>query len=507
MAKNKTSNILYRLGTLLDVECIHLNLNFKTSLYSEGGRILLIHEIDANSKFSSSEFITSLNSINDLLLFYLDTEASLNHIILGLEDENSQNEISENSVNFDIYFLSSEKDITEELFIETNLEKVNSLTSELPLNSRFKLFDELIANFDKEQKSLYLNDIQGRKIVISGSAGTGKTIIATSLARKHSDEGKRVLLLTYNIRLAQHISDALKNTDVDVSTAHQFFAYCIIDASKNLSPSEGLKNIDLYRAANFLEAHLKQGNSIDAGLTSEWYEEKLANYFSQSIHLAGNRNLYDTVIVDEAQLFPNWWLSNLTWCLNDKKNSTYAIFGDPLQNIYSQSEWPSWIDDHKELKKNYRNSKEIYKLLENLVDLSEFTSLGFSLKEVKYTKLNDNDDISLICIQQLEEAYTEVASEQSISILTSDNRTKKTLINSQEFDRYIDKGLTIESFRRYTGLENDIIFLVIPTLSSLPSSINKSRYKNYLYTAASRAIKSLVIIAPENLIEEINKND
>ncbi len=507
MAKNKTSNVLYRLGTLLDVECIHLNLNFKTSLYSEGGRILLIHEIDSNSKISSSEFITSLKSINDLLLFYLDMEARLNHIILGLEDENSQNEISENSVNFDICFLSSEKDITEELFIETNSEKVNTLTSELPLNSRFKLFDELIANFDKEQKSLYLNDIEGKKIVISGSAGTGKTIIATSLARKHSAEGKRVLLLTYNIRLAQHISDTLKNTDVDVSTAHQFFAYCLIDASKNLSPSEGLKNIELYRAANFLEAHLKQGNSINAGLTPEWYEEKLANYFSQSIHLVGDRNLYDTVIVDEAQLFPNWWLSNLNWSLKDKKNSTFAIFGDPLQDVYSQSEWPSWIDDYKELKKNYRNSKEIFKLLENLVDLSDLTSMGISLKEVKYTKLNDNDDINLVCFQQLEEAYNEVTSEQSISILTSDNRTKKALIDSQKFDKYIDNGLIIESFRRYTGLENDIIFLLIPKLSSLPSSINKSRYKNYLYAAASRAIKSLVIIAPENLIEEFNKND
>jgi len=507
VAKIKTSNVLYRLGTLLDVECIHLNLNFKTSLYSEGGRILLIHEIDTNSKFSSSEFITSLHSINDLFLFYLDTEAKLKHIILGLDDEDSQNEISENSVNFDIFFLSSEKDITDDLFIEADLEKVNSLTSELPLNSRFKLFDELIASFDREQQSLYLNDIEGKKIVISGSAGTGKTIIATSLARKHSAEGKRVLLLTYNIRLAQHIRDTLKNTDVDVSTAHQFFAYCLIDASKNLSPPEGLKNIDLYRAANFLEAHLKQGNSIDAGLTSEWYEEKLANYFSQSIHLAGDRNLYDTVIVDEAQLFPNWWLSNLNWSLKDKKNSTFAIFGDPLQDIYSQSEWPSWIDDHKELKKNYRNSKEIFKLLENLVDLSEFTSVGVSLKEVKYTKLNDTDDINLVCFQQLEESSTEVSSDQSISILTSDNITKKALINNQKFDKYIDNGLIIESFRRYTGLENDIIFLVIPTLSSLPSSINKSRYKNYLYTAASRAIKSLVIIAPENLIEELDKND
>ena len=149
MAEIKTSNVLYRLGTLLDVECIHLNLNFKTSLYSEGGRILLIHEVDTKLKFSSSEFITSLNSINDLFLFYLDTEAKLKHIILGLEDEDSQNEISENSVNFDIFFLSSEKDITEDLFIEADIEKVNSLTSELPLNSRFKLFDELIASFDR----------------------------------------------------------------------------------------------------------------------------------------------------------------------------------------------------------------------------------------------------------------------------------------------------------------------------------------------------------------------
>ena len=507
MGKIKTSNILYRLGPLLDIECIHLNMKFKTSLYSEGGRIVLIHEINTESKISSSEFVTSINSINDLFIFFVDKEARLKHIILGLEDKNLQNEIIENYVNFDICFLSSEKEITEEMFIEVDLDKVDSLTSELPLNSRFKLFDELIANFDQEQQSLYLNDIEGKKIVISGSAGTGKTIIATSLARKHSAEGKRVLLLTYNIRLAQYIADTLKNTDVDVSTAHQFFAYCLIDASRNLSPSEGLKNIDLYRAGNFLEAHLKQGNSIDAGLTSEWYEEKLANYFSQSIHLTGEKNLYDTVIVDEAQLFPNWWLSNLNWSLKENNNSTFAIFGDPLQNIYSQSEWPSWIDEFKQLKKNYRNSKEIYKFLENLVDLSKFTSLGVSLNEVKHINLNNNDDVNLICIQQIEEVIKEATTPQSITVLTSDNKTKKQLIKNEEIAKYIDKGLIVESFRRYTGLENNTIILVIPELNSLPNSINKNRYTNYLYTAASRAIKSLVIIAPDNLIEELNKND
>lgn len=507
MAEIKTSNVLYRLGTLLDVECIHLNLNFKTSLYSEGGRILLIHEVDTKLKFSSSEFITSLNSINDLFLFYLDTEAKLKHIILGLEDEDSQNEISENSVNFDIFFLSSEKDITEDLFIEADIEKVNSLTSELPLNSRFKLFDELIASFDREQQSLYLNDIEGKKIVISGSAGTGKTIIATSLARKHSSEGKRVLLLTYNVRLAQYIGDTLKNTDVDVSTAHQFFAYCLIDAGRNLSPSEGLKNIDLYKAANFLEAHLKQGNSIDVGLTSDWYEEKLANYFSQSVHLSGDRNLYDTIIVDEAQLFPNWWLSNLNWSLKENNKSTFAIFGDPLQDIYSQTQWPNWVSEFKQLEINYRNSNEIYKLLESLVDLSKFTSSGVSLNEVKFINLNDGDDINSICIQQLEEIVTEATNLQDIAVLASDNETKKQLIKNKEFDKYIDKGLIIESFRRYTGLENDIILLVIPRRTSLPASISKSKYKNYLYTAASRARKSLVIIASNGLVEELSLND
>ena len=52
MGKIKTSNILYRLGPLLDIECIHLNMKFKTSLYSEGRRIVLIHEINTESKIS-----------------------------------------------------------------------------------------------------------------------------------------------------------------------------------------------------------------------------------------------------------------------------------------------------------------------------------------------------------------------------------------------------------------------------------------------------------------------
>ena len=139
--------------------------------------------------------------------------------------------------------------------------------------------------------------------------------------------------------------------------------------------------------------------------------------------------------------------------------------------------------------------------------LHKFPAIFRILKKVFHKKQRNLYHPKLVCFQQLEESSTEVSSDQSISILTSDNITKKALINNQKFDEYIDNGLIIESFRRYTGLENDIIFLVIPTLSSLPSSINKSRYKNYLYTAASRAIKSLVIIAPENLIEELDKND
>ena len=47
--------------------------------------------------------------------------------------------------------------------------------------------------------------------VINGSAGTGKTMIATEKARRHSMDGDKVLFLCYNKKLQKHLEDSCKD--------------------------------------------------------------------------------------------------------------------------------------------------------------------------------------------------------------------------------------------------------------------------------------------------------
>ena len=64
------------------------------------------------------------------------------------------------------------------------------------------------------------------KIAVIGPAGTGKQYMATSLAKKESDENKKVLFLTYNIKLANYVRDVLSQTNVDVFTRSFVFFKC-----------------------------------------------------------------------------------------------------------------------------------------------------------------------------------------------------------------------------------------------------------------------------------------
>ena len=248
-----------------------------------------------------------------------------------------------------------------------------------------------------------MKNLDGKKVAVTGSAGTGKTILATALAKKHSEEGKRVLFLTYNLKLASYIRDLLKDTVVDVSTAHQYFAFCLLDAKKNIHGNETLKNLDLLKDANFIEAHLNQGNSINFGLTSDWYEEKLASRLPQAIMLTKNQNLYETIIIDEMQLFPSWWLTNLYWSLKDTKKSTFAIFGDPLQDLYSSPNLPSWCEENYNLTINYRNSKEIFTFMNKFVDLSNQKSSNISTQKVKSVEITTEDEAINKTLSELKE--------------------------------------------------------------------------------------------------------
>lgn len=65
---------------------------------------------------------------------------------------------------------------------------------------------------------LELND----RIIVEGSAGTGKTMLAVEEARKWSEAGKKVFLTCFNRNLARHLKHATSGTGIHATSLHSF---------------------------------------------------------------------------------------------------------------------------------------------------------------------------------------------------------------------------------------------------------------------------------------------
>jgi superfamily II DNA or RNA helicase len=76
-----------------------------------------------------------------------------------------------------------------------------------------------------DEQCEWLDTLGNRKrVLVKGCAGTGKTILALKKARELAQDGKRVLLLCYNVPLGRHLVESLKDArgDIIAGTYHNF---------------------------------------------------------------------------------------------------------------------------------------------------------------------------------------------------------------------------------------------------------------------------------------------
>ncbi len=151
--------------------------------------------------------------------------------------------------------------------------------------------------------------------VITGRAGTGKTVVAIDRARRLAAAGQRVRYLCFNQLLARHVRQALADDPhaerIEVTHLHGLMARTIAEAGLGL--------------------RLQDPNADPACLFSHLYPE----VFIEAV-LAKGLPAVDTLVVDEAQdllTLPN--LDAMDLMLDDGlRSGRWAFFMDPLQNIY-----------------------------------------------------------------------------------------------------------------------------------------------------------------------------
>ena len=348
------------------------------------------------------------------------------------------------------------------------------------------------------QQSKLLRTLRGfKKAVIHGGAGTGKTILAMEKAKELAQSGKKTLLICMSRTLANYLYRSLKKQDLDdgqfqITSAHNLTSK--LARRKNIQIDREIKNND-----DLLNKHYPE---ILYQISETLGEEK-----------------YDAIVVDEGQDFnDDWWLA---FDAIKKTDGYLYVFYDNNQIIFDQKNTflTSGIEGKFALFENFRNTKEIFNLMQKFYHGIEIESIGPKGMDVQFIEAADVEQQDVEVVTLINKLITEEGifpNEIGVLKLTSNIRSglsnkissiskKITALSGSDREVWWDyNAILIDTVKRYKGLEKNII--ILNSLSSLldPSITDAHKVKE-LYVALSRAKYLLYIIGSNNELKYLKK--
>lgn len=326
------------------------------------------------------------------------------------------------------------------------------------------------------------------RALVSGVAGSGKTLIAMEQARRAYWEGKSVLYLCYNHNIAQYVQYLFErdNVDIEAVTLHAFMMRaCGIEWSPNLGQN--------------------------------FYQNELPTVFLEVDKVLE----YDLVIVDEGQdLLTDIYLECINRILiGGFVDGTWAIYYDPNQNIFN-SNAQLYIMTEKlrkethamswKLHTNCRNTKQIANanvLMTNIPNQGKPTVSGPRVEyESYYGKEDERQKINAI-VRKIKDSGAVGSDYVILSRYTLDNPRNGLGLTG------LDKNLgTLKATGPlWKAKKNDVRFATISGFKGLESKIvvlidvdhftdEDTRLLNYV--AISRACAMLYVLYDSDAEQE-----
>ncbi|QDU36963.1 Nuclease-related domain protein [Maioricimonas rarisocia] len=338
---------------------------------------------------------------------------------------------------------------------------VRSLSSQLDDQERG------LARLTAEQIRL-LEAMDGNlRLLVEGCAGSGKTLLALEKSMRLAHEGKRVLLLCFNIPLADWLRKRVGEAGLPIDVFH-FHGLC--------------EHVVRATGGTF---------EVPADAGSSFWEEEAADMLSQS--LPGFAKRYDAVIVDEGQDFcAHWWIPIEELLENPDEGQLY-IFHDPEQNIFNRENGFPFASPNLRLRVNCRNTHQIASFVNEMAGLqsrpADFCVPGS--EPVEHVVASDEEELQEASRTLQELVEVEKVDPQRIVIigrrrLENSPYAGATLLDglriASEVDAIADgAAIRYATIYRFKGLEADCAVL---TGFRRPADGIPSRE---LYVAASRA--------------------
>ena len=357
----------------------------------------------------------------------------------------------------------------------------------VPLKSFLYQSEEDIINFTEEQLECLDDIYDNSRVVVSGGAGTGKTLLAIEDAKRTAETGKRVCFLCYNKNLASYIRLNIDKDNIDVYSVDSFFVhYC-----KNV-----LKN-------EFIDVGSNDKN--------EYYRELLPEQMLMALSIQDKK--YDKLIVDEFQdLCVDTYLKIFDKILkNGLIDGNFTFYGDfALQAIYLNEPDLSLLNNYayytnKKLKKNCSNTKnigeELIKITGYPQDSYRLQIIGEPVEFIPYSDRQEERDKLIGALRQLKEKGIK----NNEIVILSPNIRIKSVVNDIDPNKYlicdygenlIENMISFSTIHSYKGLESKIVVLV---------DIEDYSKTNLLYVGISRARSKLIVFESKDASKQRKK--
>ena len=379
-----------------------------------------------------------------------------------------------------------------------------SFTINSPLRLDVEEDERRIVQLTDEQFGLLDFLRHQRRALITGVAGSGKTLLAAEHAKRLARQGMNVLVVCVDLPLADHLHATIGQLPrVHVLTFDDLQHHLLRDAGMNI---------------------LKMDEN------PEWQKRVLPELLLRAAQRLTEH--YDALIVDEAQDILSAWWPALTALLSGQRDEIVYVFGDDNQDLYD-------IDDpdelgivmpfelpRYELTQNRRNTKTIHDFafkFYHRTDGGTLSALGPPGRPVAIREYGDvEDDLSMDqlslaarrCRDELARVLHEIINvgkvdSKDVMILTP--RTKSswlTGIGAKRFAKSFElipeelpdghsapppgrqSQVRVANVNRFKGLDAMVV-----VLAELDGRIPANRLDTIIYIGATRARSHLAVIA------------